>query len=71
MYSVWHCFVQLFGGKKIFVCVLCHLGEISMSVITGWGSDNDEEDRAAGEKSIPVEQDPLGSSAVPPDHSQQ
>lgn len=42
-----------------------------MSVITGWGSDNDEEDQASGEKSIPVEQDPLGSSAMSPDRSQQ
>lgn len=42
------------------------LGEISMSVITGWSFDNDEEDRTTGEKSVSMEQDPLGSSVVPP-----
>ncbi|XP_013864241.1 palmitoyltransferase ZDHHC11 [Austrofundulus limnaeus] len=44
--------------------------EISMSVITGWSFD-EEEDRSTGEKSVPAEQDPLGSSVVPPDRSRQ
>ncbi|XP_024863847.1 palmitoyltransferase ZDHHC11 isoform X2 [Kryptolebias marmoratus] len=45
--------------------------EISMSVITGWSSDNDDEDRSAGEKPVPVELDPLGSSLPPPDRPEQ